>query len=174
MSAFGMTYAMYVAVVGGSLLAFDPPVQPDSSKPVGPAWAVSVGANDPQKSPVGQDGFLSVDYRPNTEWIGRFKPQWGLGASVDGAVYANLALRKDYRWGAVQVTPYIGPALYQSQADQGLRARELIQFRTGFDVLLHAGPKVSMGLGYYHISNAKLTRFSAGIDVTRFTLQFQH
>jgi hypothetical protein len=173
MSAFGLTYAMYVAIVGGTLIAVNPaPEATTAGVPAQNDWLFSYGRQDPDKKPVGEDGFLSVEYRPAHEIGWRFKPLYALGVSVDGAAYVSAAVRKDYRLGPVQITPYIGPALYQSKLGR-FASKELLQFRTGFDVLVPLTNKVSVGLGYYHMSNAKITNASAGLDITRVSLQYR-
>jgi hypothetical protein len=94
--------------------------------------------------------------------------------SVDGAAYVTAAVRKDYRLGPVQITPYIGPALYQSHLGTRFASKELLQFRTGFDVFVPVSNRLSFGLGFYHMSNANITNASAGLDVTRLGLQYRY
>jgi len=173
MSAFGLTYAMYVAIVGGTLILVDPPPEATTATSAQNAWLFSVGRNDPDKKPVGENGFLSVEYRPAQEIGWRFKPAYALGVSVDGAAYVTAAVRKDYRLGPVQITPYIGPALYQSKLGR-FESKELLQFRTGFDVFVPLTNKLSFGLGFYHMSNANITNKSAGLDITRVSLQYRY
>jgi hypothetical protein len=174
MAPFGLTYAVYVAIVGGSMIAFDPPPATPSVTGTPPSlWQLSLGRNDPKKGTVGQDGIFTLEYRPETEIGWRFKPLYVVGASVDGAGYVGVGVRKDYTLGPVQVTPFIGPVLYQSQLGNTFNSKELIQFRTGFDVLLPISKEFSAGMGYYHVSNAALTGSSAGLDVTKVTLQYK-
>lgn len=174
MSAFGMTYAVYVAIVGGSLIAFDPPPEEATAQPAAPAWLYSLGRNDPVKMTPGADGFLSLEYRPNEDIRWGFKPTYALGLSVDGAAYVSAGIRKDFRVGPLQVTPYFGPAVYQKQLGSEFTPKGLVQFRTGFDVFVPVTPKVSVGLGYYHMSNANMSDESAGLDVTRLTVQYRY
>ena len=174
MAPFGLTYAVYVAIVGGSMLAFDPPpVAPSVTGTPPSLWRASLGFNDPKKGTVGQDGIFTLEYRPETEIGWRFKPLYVVGASVDGAAYLGAAVRKDYQLGPVQVSPFIGPVLYQSQLGNTFKSKELVQFRTGFDVLVPLTKDLSAGAGYYHISNAALTNASAGLDVTQVSLQYK-
>lgn len=166
----GLTYAQFVAVVGGGMLAFDPSEHPATQNT---HVLITLGQNAEDKSPVGQDGFLTIEGRPAREIGWGFKPVYSLGLSVDGAGFVGYGVRKDYRWGNVQLTPFFGPALYQKEAGR-FEAKELMQFRTGFDVIYNLTPSVGLGFGMYHISNAGLTSVSAGIDVTRLTLQFKY
>lgn len=166
----GLTYAQFVAIVGGGMLVFDPADHPES---LNTHLVISVGQNAKNKSPVGQNGFLTIEGRPSREIAWGFKPVYSMGLSVDGAGFVGYGVRKDYRWGDLQLTPFFGPVLYQQQIGR-FEAKQLVQFRTGFDVIYNVTPSVGMGLGMYHISNAGLTSESAGIDVTRFTLQFKY
>lgn len=166
----GLTYAEFVAVVGGSMLAFDAPDHPANKDT---RYLVTVGTNAKHKAPVGQDGFLTVEARPAEEIRWGLKPLYVAGLSVDGAGFAGLGVRKDYRWKDMQITPFTGPVIYQ-QSLSNFEAKQLLQFRTGFDIIYNVTPAIGMGVGVYHISNAGITSGSAGIDVTRFTLQFKY
>lgn len=167
----GMTYAQFVAALGGGMLAFEPPVVPESNQS---HWMVSVGTNDKDKAPVGQDGFLDLELHPAQEWAWGFKPVYAVGVSVDGAAYASVGVRKDYRWGKFQFTPFIGPALYQQDLGGSFESEQLLQFRSGFTFSVDVTPNARLGLGMYHISNAQITEQSAEIDVTRVTLQIRY
>jgi hypothetical protein len=166
----GLTYAEFVAVVGGSMLAFTPPEHPANKDS---KYIVSVGTNAKDKTPVGQDGFVTIESRPSEEILWSLKPLYVAGLSVDGAGFAGVGVRKDYRWKDFQVTPFTGPVLYQ-QSLRNFESNQLLQFRTGFDVLYNVTPDVGVGVGVYHISNAGITSASAGIDVTRFTVQIKY
>jgi hypothetical protein len=166
----GMTYAKFVAIVLGGMVGFQPAEHPASKDS---QWLVTAGTNGKDKTPVGQEGFITVERRPAEELAWGFKPVQSLGLSVDGAGFIGYGVRKDYRWGDVQLTPFFGPVLYQKSLGN-FEAKQLVQFRTGFDVMYNLTPAVGVGVGLYHISNARLTAQSAEIDVTRVTLQFKY
>ena len=167
---FGINYAMFVGLVGGGMIAFEPPAHPPQEKT---DWLMTVGTNSPRKAPVGQDGFLTVESRPRNELAWGFKPVYAVGLSVDGGAFATVGVRKDYHFGNLQLTQFFGPALYQSELGTDFKAKELVQFRTGFDFIYNINPKLGIGAGFYHISNAKLTTESAGVDVTRLSIQYK-
>ena len=191
-----ITYAAFVAVTAAPLIFLDPAEDPDAKFPVQIAsmknisrpettavdgessahkdWLLSYGRNDPKKGTPGTDGFLSIENRPDAKVFWNFKPAYALGVSVDGAAFTSVALRKDFKFGPIQVTPYIGPALYQSDVFRHFKSSEIVQFRTGFDILLKARSNLMFGLGTYHISNAGITNGTAGIDVFRVSIQFHH
>ena len=166
----GLSYAEFVAIIGGSMLAFDPADHPANQDN---RYLVTAGTNAKHKTPVGQDGFLAVEVRPSEEIRWGLKPVYVAGLSVDGAGFAGYGVRKDYHWKNVQITPFTGPVIYQRSLSN-FEANQLLQFRTGFDVIYNFTPDVGLGMGVYHISNAGITSASAGIDVTRFTLQIKY
>lgn len=166
----GLTYAQFVAIVGGSMLAFDAPYQSANQDT---KYLITAGTNAKNKGPVGRDGLLTLEARPANELAWGFKPVYSLGLSVDGAAFAGYGVRKDYSWRDVQVTPFFGPVLYQESLGN-FQGKQLLQFRTGFDVIYNFSPAVGLGWGFYHISNAGITTESAGIDVSRVTLQIKY
>jgi len=165
----GLTYAQFVAVVGGAMVAFDghEPVQADASRAL-----VSIDHVYKNQGLAVKESMLSVELRPAQEWIWGFKPVYAVGAATDNSAYASLGVRKDYHFGNVQVTPFLGPALYQSKLGT-FKGNELLQFRTGFDVIYNMSPNVGFGVGVYHISNAQITKHSADKDMRRLTLQIK-
>jgi hypothetical protein len=176
MSAFGMTYAVYVALVGSSMVAFDSrPPPPNAPQAQHGTWNYSLGYDDPRKGTPGASGFVNVEYLPNGPVLWRgLVPRYDFGISVDGAVFGSAGLRKGFYVSNVIITPYTGIVAYQSDLSKSYKGRELIQFKTGIDVSLPLTPKVSLGIGYFHISNAGLTRSSAEIDVSRVLLQYRY
>jgi hypothetical protein len=165
-----LTYAKFVAAVLGGMVAFTPADHPqaDTSN-----YILSVGTNAPEKSPVGQDGFITLEHRPKNELFWGLKPVHSIGVSVDGAAFVGFGVRQDYHWKNLQITPFFGPVLYQKSLGN-FNSKELIQFRTGFDVMYNVNKNIGVGVGVYHMSNAGLTSQSAGIDVTRFLVRINY
>ena len=75
--------------------------------------------------------------------------------------------------GPVELTPHFDLGLFQDGRG-GFDARELVQFRSGLDLLVPLGPRMSVGLGYYHVSSARITRRSADLDVVRLALSWRY
>jgi len=59
MSAFGITYALYVGIVAGGLVAFDPSPR-DAVEQARSDWLVAAGVDDRSRATVGRDGFLTA------------------------------------------------------------------------------------------------------------------
>lgn len=190
MAVLGLTYATYVALTVGAmaLLPSDEHTK-DGAAPqrahsangedlkgspdAGGRWLFSYGMNNPRKTSPGTDGFLSAEYWPAEPLLWKLKPIYGVGVSTDGAAYITAATRRDFKLGPVTLSPYTGPVLYQSKMGSNWEGRELIQFRTGIDVVIPLTDALSLGAGFYHISNAGLTTRSAEIDVSRISVQYK-
>lgn len=84
-------------------------------------------------------------------------------------LYLSLRIRKDIHLGSFILCPFFGPTLYSSNLKK-INSKELIQFRTGIDVKYTICKKITLGVGFYHISNAKLTNMSAEHDVGTLSL----
>jgi hypothetical protein len=179
MPLLGMTYAAYVALVGGSMVAFDAPPTPPGATP---NWLVAVGRTDPQGRAVAARGAqrsttMDVEWRPDT--LGSWSLPWGLkpvvaaGAFADGGAWLGTGVRKDFRLGPLGISPHTGPVLYQSRLADGARSNEWLQFRTGFDVWLPLGTNARVGVGHYHLSNAQITRGSADTDAWRLSFHWR-
>lgn len=190
MAVLGLTYATYVALTVGAM-AFLPSDEQAGNEAGGkdrtathseglkaPAdasgtWLFSYGMNNPNKTSPGKDGFWSAEYWPSAPLFWKLKPIYGVGVSSDGAAYVTAATRRDFKVGPIMITPYTGPILYQSDPGSKWEGRELIQFRTGIDVVIPVTNALSVGAGFYHISNAGLTTRSAEIDVSRISVQYR-
>jgi len=165
---FGVTYAVFVGAILG-LMAFGKPSDEMKRRDVGsPNWALTYGQNAPRKSDFGQDGVVTLEYRSDRAMWFDLKPLYAVGTDMKGAFVA-VGLRKDFYFGKLQVTPFFGPALYQSDLSD-FSAGELIQLRTGIDVALPVSDRVRIAVGYYHLSNARNDDHTAGIDVTRISI----
>ena len=157
---FGLTYAAYVMGVGLTMV-FGPP---DSSTAQSQS-ALSLGTVVMPWADPGSENFLTFSHTaPQLVW-GRFHPVYALGLSDQGTgfVSAGLGRRLDI-WG-IKVTAFTGPALFFDNHNN-----DVLQFRTGFDIMQPLGDWVTMTGGYYHISNGQANAPSADIDVAHLGL----
>lgn len=168
-----MTYAAYVALVGASMLAPETSFNAQPVEAKNKTWLVSVGTNAKGKSDVGQDGFLTAEYLSYSPLLWELKPNFAIGLSVDGGGFVGAGVRKDFAWGPVVVTPSFGPVLFQSDLGR-FESKELIQFKTGIDASIAVAKNAYVGVGVFHISNAGLTKSSAGVDVTRVSVRWNY
>jgi hypothetical protein len=131
------------------------------------------GRNDGDKHGPGKHGVVSVDYLGTTRLAPGMglKPYFAFGASNDGMRYLGVGTYKRLAWGPFEVLPSAGPVLYDSRGSDGTSER--LQFRTGIEVLAPLSPRLALGVGFYHLSNANLTRDTAGVDVTYASLRLR-
>ncbi len=111
-------------------------------------------------------GYLTLEQRPDRVIWSALSPIYSFGISGKGDGYVSAGLRADVPLGQWLLTPHFSLAFYQASGG-GFDSRELIQFRTGFDAFVPVTQQVWLGLGYYHMSNAGITRKSADLDVVR-------
>lgn len=162
---FGVTYAVFIGAILGLLAFGKPDAESIRRGAQAPNWLLTYGRNAPDKSDFGQDGVLTVEYRSDQEgWFG-LKPVYAAGTDFSGA-FVSVGVRKDFFLGDLQVTPFFGPALYQSRL-RDFSSGELIQFRTGIDLSYAIGDRMHVALGYYHMSNGRNDDHTAAIDVAR-------
>ncbi len=175
MPMLGLTYAAYVALVGGSMIVFD---APQEVSPTPTPWVLAVGRTAPQGGAAAGRGAtrstaVDVEWRGEAAWPLGLKPVVAAGVFADGGAWVGSGVRKDFRLGSVGITPHTGPVLYQSRLGEGSRGSEWLQFRTGVDVWLPLGKSGHLALGHYHLSNAQITRGSADTDVWRVSLSWR-
>lgn len=161
----GLTYAQFVGVIGTSIILG--PTEPTDLAHFGKRDViVSFGANSANKSGPGQSGFVTATLMPHDLLFERFTPIYAVGVSVDGALFTSAGIGKRFNFFGIDVTPHWSPTLYQRDISKGFSQKELLQFRTGFDISYRLSDNFSFNGGFYHISNAGITSKSAGIDVT--------
>lgn len=120
-----------------------------------------------------REGVLTGEYRSASPALWGLRPVYSFAASRQGAVLLGAGLHGRLGLGPVALTPHFSLGLYQDGRG-GFDARELVQFRSGVDLLVPLGPRMSVGLGYYHVSNAGITRRSADLDVVRLALSWRY
>ena len=89
------------------------------------------------------------------------EPGFGLMGNGDGGGYLYTTLRfpLDGYWPAswperLRVTPFTGVGLYAEGDGKDLGGP--VEFRSGLEVAWRAGERLSVGVGFYHLSNAVL------------------
>lgn len=150
---------------------------------------LALTAPSAQAQPFGGEALLSLgpdlggsgnrtavftgEIRPAREvWAG-LQPIYSFSVTERGGILGGAGLMGDYRLGAVRITPNFSLVLFQDGSG-GFDSRELIQFRTGIDLLVPLTPATSVGLGYFHVSNAGITRRSADMDVVRLSVVWRY
>jgi hypothetical protein len=163
MAAIEGGYAIYVLAVAASLLA-----QGETAE--APRLSLGWGRNINTESPEGRDGILILDWISGHDIAGGLSPGLSAGIAPSGMAYMSLDLRKTFRFGPVNLSPHIGPALYGSG---GFDASELVQVRTGFEIEWRLSDQADLRVGTWHMSNAQITDGSADLDVVEIGLSLQ-
>lgn len=90
-------------------------------------------------------------------------PIAGAMTTADGALYAyggfRLTLPVGQRW---IVAPYTGGGLYDKGEGKDLGGP--VEFRSGLEVSYRLNGRASLGLTFYHLSNAALYEFNPGSE----------
>ncbi|MBK5928472.1 acyloxyacyl hydrolase [Rhodobaculum claviforme] len=135
------------------------------------AYLLSIGPD--LGSSGSRDPVFTAEVRSGrTVWAG-LRPIYSFSVTEHGGVLGGVGLYGDYRLGAARITPNFSVALYQDGRG-GFESRELLQFRTGIDVMFPVTTNVSVGVGYFHVSNAGITNRSADIDVVRLSVLWRY
>ena len=116
---------------------------------------------------------LSAEYRSANRLVGPLRPIYSFSVSRDGGIMGGVGLHGMFPLGPVEVTPHFSLGLWQDGSG-GFEARELIQFRSGIDFFVPVTANTRIGLGYFHVSNAGITRRSADQDVIRLAVMWTY
>ena len=111
---------------------------------------------------------MELELRPSWRW-GVVRPVAGLLATTGGAayVYSGVAFEIPLA-GSLRLTPAFAPGLVLARGDGDLG--HVVEFRSSLEVSFAPDSKVRVGLGFSHISNARLGTRNPGVEVL--TLRF--
>lgn len=168
------TAALALALLAGlgPAAAQDRP-EPRSMDRPGPALLFSVGPDfGAGRSRAWREGFASLERRSDTPLRFGLRPLQSVSVGRHGAVLATVGVHAVWRVGPVTVTPHFGPGLYHGGGR--FDAKELLQFRSGVDVFLPLTERTAIGLGIVHVSNARITRRSANLDIVRLSILWRN
>jgi hypothetical protein len=163
-----LTYAQYVAVDVGAMALPAPALDPRTEANT----QVSIGFNSKKTTKAGHKGIITVERLLTNHSLYGLQPSVAVGFSPDGLFYLTAGVKKHFNFGTLDIAPNFGPALYTSNINAPA-ASELIQFRTGIDFGWRIGKSTYAELGFYHMSNAKITNNSAGQDVYKASLSWK-
>lgn len=116
---------------------------------------------------------LTGEIRSGTPLFGPLRPIYSFSVSRDGGIMGGVGVHGMFPLGPVEVTPHFSLGLWQDGSG-GFEARELIQFRSGIDFFVPVTANTRIGLGYFHVSNAGITRRSADQDVIRLAVMWHY
>lgn len=152
---FGLTYAEFVIGVGLAMF-----YGPADTSPTARQNSLTFGTLTHRENLIGTENFATFTQRHDTLIWDKFNPIYAIGVSDKGTAFASAGLGRALDVFGVKIFPFTGPALYISNDN-----KDLLQFRTGFDITQTLGSNLTLTGGYYHISNAQANDPSADIDV---------
>ena len=139
-----------------------------------PAAFLSVGPDyGASGAQVWRQAVVTGEIRSARTVIWGLQPIYSFAVTRRGGLMAGAGLHTALRLGVAEVTPHFSVVLWQD-GQGGFEARELLQFRSGIDLMVPLTQSVSVGVGIYHVSNAGITRRSADMDVVRLGLQWRY
>ena len=116
---------------------------------------------------------LTGEIRSANQILGPLRPIYSFSVSRNGGFMGGVGLHGVFGLGPVEVTPHLSLGLWQDGSG-GFESRELIQFRSGIDFFVPVTANTRIGLGYFHVSNAGITRRSADQDVIRLAVMWTY
>jgi lipid A 3-O-deacylase len=148
-------YLCALAMVAG--LAFGGGARADQD----PLLVISSGTWETLRAPF-RTGEVDVDYRFGTDLIWKIRPQIGMLAAGDGDYYGYGGFVADIDLiGGLVLTLNTSIGGYGGHGyDLGSR----FEFRNGLEVAYRLVDDWRIGLGFYHISNAGITRENGGSE----------
>jgi hypothetical protein len=135
----------------------------------GGAIAVAAGQYGMRKE-IPHSVGIEVELRAPWRWT-IARPIAGLLATTGGAAYVYSGVAFEIPLGgSVQLTPAFAPGVVLADGDGDLGSA--IEFRSSLELSVALDPKVRMGLGFSHISNARLGTRNPGVEVLTLRLAF--
>ena len=156
-------HGLFAAVLALFCLALPGAVQADGRTAAYLSFGPDYGG---RSSEIWRRAVATGEIRSGRTALAGLRPVYSFAVTRRGGVMAGAGLHTGLQLGAVEVTPHFSVLLWQDGRG-GFTTRELVQFRTGIDLFVPLSRDTSVGLGYYHVSNAGLTRRSANLDVLR-------
>ncbi len=93
----------------------------------------------------------------------RLEPAFGAMVNEDAGYYGYLAFRLPFEFGGRwRATPFAGAGLYS--AGDGVDLGGALEFRSGLEISARLGERTSLGLSYYHLSNASIYDLNPGSE----------
>lgn len=160
---FGVTYATYVVAVGLAMI-----YGPADPAPKYIPYDVTYGIKIKPWVSQGQDKVLTLTHRGRGTVWGKFTPIYALGISDADMAFLSVGLGRSLDVFGIKVMPHAGPVLYTDPLKN-----DLLQFRTGFDIVQPLGDNIALTGGFYHISNGQANAASADIDVAHFGISMK-
>lgn len=126
-------------------------------------WAFSLGGFDIIDSDKAVEGGIELRFKPFRLWKLDFRPMAGVSMTGDGNIWGYGGLRYDLELGRHWiVAPSFSISAYEAWDGKDLGG--VIEFRSGLEVSYRFAGGSSLGLLFYHLSNARLYELNPGSE----------
>lgn len=124
-------------------------------------WAFSLGVFDLPASEKSLEGGVEYRWKTFELWSLDLEPVVGFSATSDESFWGYGGLRYDFevseRW---RITPQFAIGFYENGDGKDLGG--LIEFRSGIELSYRLNNGASLGLVFYHLSNARIYDLNPG------------
>ncbi len=124
-------------------------------------WAFSLGVFDLPAADKSVEGGVEHRWKTFELWSLDLEPVVGFSANSDGGYWAYGGLRYDFeisdRW---RITPQFAISLYER--GDGKELGGPLEFRSGIELSYRLDSGASLGLVFYHLSNARIYHLNPG------------
>ena len=126
-------------------------------------WAFSLGGFDIIDSDKAVEGGIEYRFKPFRVWKLDFRPMAGVTMTGDGNIWGYGGLRYDLELGPHwALSPSFSISAYEQWDGKDLGG--VIEFRSGLEVSYRFEGGSSLGLLFYHLSNARLYELNPGSE----------
>jgi lipid A 3-O-deacylase len=125
-----------------------------------PGWGLSLGLTDVTRHHEALEGVVEHYFSEFSRL--RLQPLAGAAVTADGAYYAFVGLRRPISIERWQLVPSFSVAGYE-QGD-GKNLGGTLEFRSGLDLMYELRAGARIGVGFYHLSNARIYKVNPGTN----------
>jgi hypothetical protein len=160
-----ITYAMYAAITVATISLVDF-VKPNNNLKSLNSVGLTFGQDNIPKNSIGKKYCSSIELFSKDNLISNIRPYFALSFADESAAYMSIGIYNDIKFGRLKIIPYFGPAFCQKKIGSW-NAKEILNFRTGTELSIDLTSNFTIGVGFYHISNAAITGYdnSFGVDI---------
>lgn len=149
----------------GCLILSSPALAEDDA-----ALALHVGAFDVFDSDTAAEFGIEYRFAPVASFYDII-PVVGVTANSDGGYWGHAGIRYDFDLGQNwALTPHFAVSLYEDGGGKDLG--HPIEFRTGVELAYKLGPASHLGIGFYHLSNCRLSSTNPGQESVYLSYSF--
>ncbi len=126
-------------------------------------WSFSLGGFDIIDSDKALEGGVEYRFQPFRRWKLNLRPMVGFSVTEDGSFWGYGGLRYDLelgrRW---TLAPHFSISAYEQGDGKDLGG--VVEFRSGLEVAYRFEGGSSLGLSFYHLSNARIYELNPGSE----------